>query len=264
MCKLHKQFGFSHPLRQLYQNEPLAELARHLQLNQQPQTLRHDALLQLHAGEQRGQSWVFIHALSGLPGAYQALFEQVDPNTTLYALQFLPEVMPDLAALVCTYADALMAFRDGEGVVLIGWSVGGVLAYALCNELERRGFQQLYLVMLDAFAPDVLRANQDIITQQMVAEQAVFNTMADRQARDWLAHVPATLSAMALAYQPVQLSSPVLLLAAAESPSAGRANGWLISTNFSVQTVQCTHQQLLSVERSFDTVSRIKKWVVGN
>lgn len=261
---LHKQFGLNYPLRRLYQNEPLAELARQLVLNDQPPAFHHEALLQLSSGSQSGPRWIFIHALSGLPGAYQTLFEHVDPQTALYAAQFLPEVMPDLTALVNTYADALMAFDDAQGMVLVGWSVGGLFAHALCNELESRGRQQLRLVMLDSFAPEILRANQATIAKQVVAEQAVLAAIPDRQAHQWLEQVPVTLSAMASAYIPVQLKSPVLLLSAADNPAAVPGNGWTVNANFSVQIVQGSHQQFLSIDRSFDTISRITQWVMEN
>jgi hypothetical protein len=54
------------------------------------------------------------------------------------------------------------------------------------------------------------------------------------------------------------------LLSAADNPAAVPGNGWTVNANFSVQIVQGSHQQFLSIDRSFDTISRITQWVMEN
>jgi thioesterase domain-containing protein len=100
-----------------------------------------------------------IHPVVGLSWCYLALLPQVEDRFPLYGLQArglrrpepLPATMEEMAR---DYADQIRMTQPVGPYHLLGWSLGGNIAFAIAEELERRGEQIGLLVNLDASLAD--------------------------------------------------------------------------------------------------------------
>ena len=92
----------------------------------------------------------------GLSWAYCALLPHIPADHPLYGLQTSrglqrPEPLPaSMAELTGDLADQLRMVQPSGPYHLLGWSLGGIIALALAEELQRRGEQLRLLVILDA------------------------------------------------------------------------------------------------------------------
>lgn len=92
----------------------------------------------------------------GLSWSYCALLPHIPAEHPLYGLQTSrglqrPEPLPaSMAELVTDLADQLRIVQPSGPYHLLGWSLGGIIALALAEELQRRGEQLRLLVILDA------------------------------------------------------------------------------------------------------------------
>ncbi|MCP4214586.1 MAG: amino acid adenylation domain-containing protein [bacterium] len=68
-------------------------------------------------------------------------------NISFYAFNFIED--PDRVA---RYADFILRFQADGGCVLMGWSLGGRLAFEVGAELEKRGRKVSRLILLDTFS----------------------------------------------------------------------------------------------------------------
>jgi thioesterase domain-containing protein len=102
-----------------------------------------------------GPTLFFAHPLIGLSWSYLALLPHVDARYPLYALQARgmrrPEPLPtSMREMAEDYADQIRRVQPAGPYHLFGWSLGGNIAFAIAEELQRRGEQIGLLVILDS------------------------------------------------------------------------------------------------------------------
>jgi thioesterase domain-containing protein len=102
-----------------------------------------------------GPTLFCVHPLIGLSWCYLALLPHVDVNYKLYGLQARgvrrPEPLPaTMVEMAQDYADQIRKAQPAGPYHLLGWSLGGNIAFAIAEELERRGEQIGLLVILDS------------------------------------------------------------------------------------------------------------------
>jgi thioesterase domain-containing protein len=106
-----------------------------------------------------GPTLFCVHPLIGLSWCYLALLPSVDARYPMYGLQArgvrraepLPVTMLQMAQ---DYADQIRKVQPAGPYQLLGWSLGGNVAFAVAEELERRGEQVGLLVILDSNLAD--------------------------------------------------------------------------------------------------------------
>ena len=102
-----------------------------------------------------GPSLFCVHPMIGLSWCYLALLPHVDGRYPLYGLQARgvrqPEPLPvTMAEMARDYTDQIRKAEPAGPYYLLGWSLGGNIAFAIAEELERRGEQVGLLVTLDS------------------------------------------------------------------------------------------------------------------
>ena len=112
-----------------------------------------DLLMPVRVGD--GPALFCMHPLVGLSWCYMALIPDVDSRFQLYGLQARgvrrPEPLPvSMEEMARDYADQIRTAQASGPYYLLGWSLGGNIAFAVARELERRGEQVGLLVILDA------------------------------------------------------------------------------------------------------------------
>src|SRR5215472_2689981 len=106
------------------------------------------------------------HPVVGLSWCYLALRPHVDARYPLYGLQARglrrPEPLPaSMAEMARDYADQIRMTQPSGPYHLLGWSLGGNVAFAIAEELERRGEQVGLLVILDSRLTDLVAIEGD-------------------------------------------------------------------------------------------------------
>jgi thioesterase domain-containing protein/peptidoglycan/xylan/chitin deacetylase (PgdA/CDA1 family) len=102
-----------------------------------------------------GPALFCAHPVVGLSWCYLAMLPHVDAGYSLYGLQARglrrPEPLPaSMAEMARDYADQIRMVQPSGPYHLLGWSLGGNVAFAIAEELEQRGEQIGLLVILDS------------------------------------------------------------------------------------------------------------------
>jgi thioesterase domain-containing protein len=118
-----------------------------------------DLVMPLRVGGD-GPSLFCVHPMIGLSWCYLALLPHVDERYPLYGLQARgvrrPEPLPvTMLEMARDYADRIREVQPIGPYHLLGWSLGGNIAFAIAEELERRGEQIGLLVILDSNLTDL-------------------------------------------------------------------------------------------------------------
>ncbi|MFG2115858.1 amino acid adenylation domain-containing protein [Streptomyces sp. NPDC048718] len=136
-----------------------------------------DVLLPLRTGG-RLRPLFAVHAASGLAWPYARLLPHLAPDVPLYGLQSPSLTDPEGGArkpgdLVREYARRILEVQPEGPYRLLGWSVGGTLAYAVAAELVETGHTVEFVALLDSYpAPDTLPGWEE--THRHVAGSAGF------------------------------------------------------------------------------------------
>jgi thioesterase domain-containing protein len=116
-----------------------------------------EKVVPLRAGGSRPPLYC-VHAIAGSAYAYDGLARLLDPDQPVYGFEspgFDDDrepvtVLEDLAA---EYVDELLKWRPGESYRLLGWSMGGALAFAMAQRLVAAGAEVPMLIVVDSSVP---------------------------------------------------------------------------------------------------------------
>jgi thioesterase domain-containing protein/peptidoglycan/xylan/chitin deacetylase (PgdA/CDA1 family) len=240
-----------------------------------------DVLMPMRVGGD-GPALFCAHPLVGLSWCYLALLPQVDARYPLYGLQARglrrPEPLPaSLQEMARDYADHIRMTQPSGPYHLLGWSLGGNIAVAIAEELERRGEQIGLLVIFDATLVDLADVETDepwmiynLILAQFGYVPALTPADPDPEARmlelvrrrpglgldDWpdqrvraLQRVIMNNVAIARAHPLGRVHSPVLFFSASrnEPALAEKLNRWRRFTDGPIEAVEvdCHHRYML-------------------
>jgi thioesterase domain-containing protein len=243
-----------------------------------------DLMMPMRLGD--GPPLFCAHPLMGLSWSYLALLPHVDERYPLYGLQARglrrPEPLPaSMAEMARDYVSQIRMTQPSGPYHLLGWSLGGNVAFAIAEELERRGEQVGLLVILDSSLADLETmetANEpwmiyNLILAQFgyvpaltaadpVPEARMLELVARRPGLgldDWpeprlaaLQRVTKNNVRIARAHQPGRVRCPLLFFSATRNPPglAEKIEGWRRFTDGPIDAVEldCGHRQMLLPE----------------
>jgi thioesterase domain-containing protein len=210
----------------------------------------------------------------------------VDARFPLYGLQARglrrPEPLPaSMAEMARDYTDQIRTVQPSGPYHLLGWSLGGNIAFAITEELERRGEQVGLLVILDSSMSNIegLRlSNEPWMVYNLVLAQfgyvpALTPAEPDPEARmvelvrrrpglgldEWpdqrvraLQRVIKNNVAVALAHQVGRVHCPLLFVSATRNPPglAEKLEDWrsFVDGPIGAVEVDCDHRHMLLPE----------------
>jgi thioesterase domain-containing protein len=184
-----------------------------------------------------------VHPVEGSVMAYRELAVALGSETTVYGLQCpaldggpLPGSAEDLAR---AYRAAIRGAQPAGPYRLGGWSLGGVLAYEIAQQLRAEGEVVELLVLLDTLTPAAQRALEALGALPPVGEAAP-NPRA--------AAVSRALAAATRAYSPAPTAGPLVLIRAAEGPALAPGDGWeaLAQGGLRAHTIPGDHHSILT------------------
>jgi thioesterase domain-containing protein len=222
--------------------------------------------------------------LVGVSWCYLALSQRIQSGNPVFGLQSRglrrQEPLPvDMAELARDFADQIRLVQPDGPHHLFGWSLGGNMAHAIAEELERRGHEVGLLVLGDATpalpysfgrAADnawrvcnfVLRefGYQPAIAQDELAPEARllalvrarpglgFDSWPDERVLT-LPRVVRNNLAISQAHRPGRVSCPVLFLSATreQPPTAKKVASWRPHAGGAIDAVEvdCLHEHML-------------------
>ncbi len=226
------------------------------------------------------------HPVIGLSWCYQALLPHVDARYPLYGLQArglrLAEPLPaSMQEMAKDYADQIRMTQPSGPYHLLGWSLGGNVAFAIAEELERRDQQIGLLVILDSTFADreaIALSNEPWMVYNLVLAQfgyvpALTPAEPDPEARmfelvrrrpglgldEWsdrrlgaLQCVIKNNVAVARAHQPGRVHCPLLFFSATRNPPglAEKLESWRSFVDGPIGAVEldCDHRHMLLPE----------------
>ncbi|WP_375261828.1 amino acid adenylation domain-containing protein [Palleronia sp.] len=157
---LEEELGFDPGLGTILETPVLADLAKVLESRDAPdQGL--GPVIRLSTGAADAAPVFAVHPAGGLAWCYRTLAQALDdwPVNGLQSPLLTPDA-PDpvsLSDLARTYVDRVENTAPNGGFILLGWSLGGIIAHAMAAEAERRGLPVQRLILLDAYPSECWR-----------------------------------------------------------------------------------------------------------
>jgi aspartate racemase len=159
MARLRELTGVALSLATLFRHPTIAQLARVLRDQAAPAAPA--ALVGITTGGTNPPLFC-IHPLGGNVLCYAQLARQLGPAQPVYGLQApglehdqaLPTTVESMAA---EYVAAIRAFQPAGPYLLCGWSVGGVIAFEIAQQLTGQGQPVALLALLDSPASQPIR-----------------------------------------------------------------------------------------------------------
>jgi amino acid adenylation domain-containing protein len=153
MSQIQQHFQINLPLATLFQNPSIEQLA-HI-LHSSGDSLPWSALVPIKSNG--NQSPLFcIHPAGGNVLCYQDLASYLSPEQSFYGLQAFglnPQNQPhtSIEQMATHYIQELKAVQPHSPYFLSGWSLGGLVAFEMAQQLSHQGEQIALLALLDTY-----------------------------------------------------------------------------------------------------------------
>lgn len=233
-----------------------------------------------------GPPLFFAHPMIGLSWCYLALLPYAGTGYPMYGLQARglrrPEPLPaSMAEMTRDYADQMRRVQPEGPYHLFGWSLGGNIAFAIAEELERRGAEVGLLVIADTDLTDIdviPRTNDPWFVYNIILAQFGYVpslTAADPEPEarmlelirrhpglgldEWpeqrlraMQRVIKNNILVAVSHQPGRVHCPFLFFSATQNPPplAEKLEGWRLFVDGPIEMVEvdCDHRYMLLPE----------------
>jgi len=220
-----------------------------------------------------------IHPAGGLSHCYAGLLPHLPADYPIYGLQArglkLQESLPQtLDEMVSDYIAQIREIQPNGPFHLLGWSFGGVLAYAIANRLQHQGEQVALLALLDAYPSDKESHRHPLDEQEIIAaylqqlgydpailgeEPLQLSTVKELLQREGRLpvdfedrHLAAILEVcknnvrLGGTFIPLLFSGDLLLFTATQSELAATTERWRphVSGNIKIHPIACHHNHM--------------------
>jgi nonribosomal peptide synthetase DhbF len=220
-----------------------------------------------------------IHPAAGLSWCYAGLLQHLGADYPIYGLQARglrqnESLHLTLEEMVAHYLDQIRTIQPGGPYHLLGWSFGGVVAYAVATRLQLEGEQVALLAVLDGYPIDKEPARQSRDERQSISaylqnlgsdpatlrERSLqLSTIKELLQRE--GHIPSNLEDRHLpailevyknnerlisTFIPRQLKGDLLLFTATQRKSAPPTERWrpYVSGLIDIHPVACRHGRM--------------------
>ena len=174
---------------------------------------------------------------------------------------FAPEeLLPStLEAAVCAQIAAVRRYAEGRPFALVGYSTGGLLAYAVASECIREGLAPTAVVLIDSYTMDAVWRVTDPVFDRMLTSEGPHPAVSD----ETLTAMGAYL-AMLSTWSPGEPVAPTLLVRACDSMTGVDRNGeWQANWTPRHTDVEVSGSHLTILEERADATARaIDEWLV--
>jgi amino acid adenylation domain-containing protein len=167
-AKIHEKFGVNVPLAELFKRQTirmLAEFLLELAAEDKKQPAVDDHLVLLRKGAEEADNMFFIHAGSGDVEVYVEFCNHLHPGFNYWGIRIVAGRLENLSpqhwsieALAQEYVQTIKNVQPHGPYRLVGWSIGGTIAFEMVRQLEQMGEQVGFFAMIDTSAPNITLA----------------------------------------------------------------------------------------------------------
>jgi amino acid adenylation domain-containing protein len=162
MALIHKEFGIDLPISKLIQGPTIAEMAEILRGQIGTEGWMPLVCLQ---PEGDGRPFFCVHAVGGNVLAYRELALELGTNRPFYGLQSPgldgsrhPGSIEEMATL---YIEAIREIQPQGPYNIGGWSMGGVVAYEMAQQLQRSGEKAALVALIESYTPFAVKSLEE-------------------------------------------------------------------------------------------------------
>jgi thioesterase domain-containing protein/acyl carrier protein len=171
MSRIERELGRRLPASTLFR-APTVEALAHVLRQEAGEPLPQSSLVAIHPSGARPPVY-WVHPGGGGVLCYSRIAHHLGSDQPSYALQAraLNGEAPcaDIAAMAATYVEELRAFQPAGPYRLGGWSLGGLIAYEMAQQLLRAGAEIHPLILLDTHPADPEYHPDRLGTRQLFA-----------------------------------------------------------------------------------------------
>jgi thioesterase domain-containing protein/acyl carrier protein len=170
------------------------------------------------------------------------------------------ELLPStLDAVVGAQAAAIKKHAGGRAVAMVGYSTGGLLAYAVATECVRNGFAPTAIVLIDSYTMDTMWRITDPVFDRMLSGEAAAPAVND----ETLTAMGAYLG-MLSTWTPDEAAVPTLLVKASDPiPGVVRNDDSTATWTLRHTAVEIPGSHLTILEDHADTTAlAVEEWLV--
>ncbi|PMB02573.1 hypothetical protein CEN49_25260 [Fischerella thermalis CCMEE 5273] len=157
MAEIQRRLNKKLPVSAIFQGETIERLAGMLRSNDMP--LEDSRIVELQKPKQTDRKPIFfLHPAGGNVHCYVPLAYLLGEDQPVYAVQS-PSLVnnqlpyPDFISRAKHYAKEIQSVQPEGPYRLGGWCYGGVVAFAVAQELKREGQEVDHLILMDSFVP---------------------------------------------------------------------------------------------------------------
>jgi amino acid adenylation domain-containing protein len=153
IARVEREFGSRMAARSLFHAPTLAALAR--EIDRGPAAEAHAALIRLRDFDD-GQPLYCLPGLGGHVFSYRELLAHLPTDRPMYGMQIqelaeVPGALDSIESIAAELLGQLRATRPHGPYDLVGYSLGGVVAYEMARQIEAAGQAPGLLVVVDAY-----------------------------------------------------------------------------------------------------------------
>ena len=151
VAELSARYAIELPISALFQDPTIANLARSIDGAAIPDMF--GTMLPLRLGNE-APALFCVHPVAGMSWGYAGLTRYLAPPQSIYGLQSigLVDSMPlSIEAMAIRYLEEIRKVQPRGPYMLVGWSLGGLVAHEIAAQLCRSGEKVRLLGMLDSY-----------------------------------------------------------------------------------------------------------------
>ncbi|MCP5105377.1 MAG: amino acid adenylation domain-containing protein, partial [bacterium] len=169
-AKIHTTFGVKIPLMELFNKSTISELGRYIENARGRTHLPEDENLELLRDGPGGAGIFFIHDGSGDMDGYLEFCRRMEVSVKCWGLRLERDPRPgprnySIEALARQYIRRMKKVQPEGPYFLVGWSLGGTIAFEMARQLETgetgRDTVQ-YLVLVDSPPPRIVQEDPPV------------------------------------------------------------------------------------------------------
>ena len=213
-----------------------------------------------------------MHPSGGFSWPYSRLIRHVPSDHPIYGLQARnltePDMLPDtIEEMAADYVRLIREVQPVGPYNLLGWSFGGLVAYAIATQLQAAGQEVGLVALLDSYPREQL--TPPAVGSDEPAEEILFAGVANKSLRDMLellrreGHINAALgddqfdaimgsfensTRLMKRFSPQRYHGDLLLFVATQDgPKPPPVETWrpYVDGRIDVRRVDCTHEAML-------------------
>jgi thioesterase domain-containing protein/acyl carrier protein len=172
MAQLSRQIGRELPLALILQKQTIEELATFLRQEIEPQDNSPLIAIQPHG---RKPPFFCVHPAGGSIICYSALSRHLGAEQPFFGIQ-TPGVdaanppLTRIESMAARYIEELQTVQSDGPYMLGGWSLGGVIAFEMAQQLRRQGLEVSLLAIFDSYVGQSTEIDDYALLLQFISD----------------------------------------------------------------------------------------------